>query len=38
MTDPSVSFYFYNFDIIPVIFSLTQFISLPAIEILKFFS
>ena len=37
MTDPSVSFYFYSFDIIPVIFSLTQFIPLSAIEVLKFY-
>jgi len=38
MTDPSVSFYFYSFDIIPVIFSLTQLIPLSTLEILKFFS
>jgi hypothetical protein len=37
MTDPSVSFYFYSFDIISVIFSLTQFIPLSAIEVLKFY-
>ena len=37
MTDPSVSFYFSSFDIIPPIFSLTQFIPLSAIEVLKFY-